>query len=147
MSAAPELSSTDVPESPLSHNQIVTILIGLMLGMFLIPSTIVTPLYGKLSDIYGRKPFFITAITVFVIGSGMCTFADSMIQLAAFRAVQGVGAGGLFSLALAIIGDIVPPMERAKYQGYFLAVFGTSSVLGPVIGGFCWAGRARCWGR
>ena len=66
----------------------------------------------------------------------MCTFADSMIQLAAFRAVQGVGAGGLFSLALAIIGDIVPPMERAKYQGYFLAVFGTSSVLGPVIGGF-----------
>ena len=169
MSAAPELSSTDVPESPLSHNQIVTILIGLMLGMFLaaldqtivatairtiaddlqgldrqawvttaylITSTIVTPLYGKLSDIYGRKPFFITAITVFVIGSVMCTFADSMIQLAAFRAVQGVGAGGLFSLALAIIGDIVPPMERAKYQGYFLAVFGTSSVLGPVIGGF-----------
>ena len=169
MSAAPELSSTDVPESPLSHNQIVTILIGLMLGMFLaaldqtivatairtiaddlqgldrqawvttaylITSTIVTPLYGKLSDIYGRKPFFITAITVFVIGSVMCTFADSMTQLAAFRAVQGVGAGGLFSLALAIIGDIVPPMERAKYQGYFLAVFGTSSVLGPVIGGF-----------
>lgn len=169
MSATPELTSTDVPESPLSHNQIVTIIIGLMLGMFLaaldqtivatairtiaddlqgldrqawvttaylITSTIVTPLYGKLSDIYGRKPFFITAITVFVIGSVMCTFADSMTQLAAFRAVQGVGAGGLFSLALAIIGDIVPPMERAKYQGYFLAVFGTSSVLGPVIGGF-----------
>lgn len=102
---------------------------------YLITSTIVTPLYGK-PDIYGRKPFFITAITVFVIGSVMCTFADSMTQLAAFRAVQGVGAGGLFSLALAIIGDIVPPMERAKYQGYFLAVFGTSSVLGPVIGGF-----------
>ena len=169
MSATPQAASTDVPESPLTHNQIVTIIIGLMLGMFLaaldqtivatairtiaddlqgldrqawvttaylITSTIVTPLYGKLSDIYGRKPFFITAITVFVIGSVMCTFADSMIQLAAFRAVQGVGAGGLFSLALAIIGDIVPPMERAKYQGYFLAVFGTSSVLGPVIGGF-----------
>lgn len=169
MSATPQAASTDVPESPLTHNQIVTIIIGLMLGMFLaaldqtivatairtiaddlqgldrqawvttaylITSTIVTPLYGKLSDIYGRKPFFITAISVFVIGSVLCTFADSMIQLAAFRAVQGVGAGGLFSLALAIIGDIVPPMERAKYQGYFLAVFGTSSVLGPVIGGF-----------
>ena len=66
----------------------------------------------------------------------LCTFATSMFSLAAFRAVQGLGAGGLFSLALAIIGDIVPPRERAKYQGYFLAVFGTASVLGPVIGGF-----------
>ena len=66
----------------------------------------------------------------------LCTFAESMYQLAAFRAFQGLGAGGLFSLALAIIGDIVPPRERARYQGYFLAVFGTSSVLGPVIGGF-----------
>ncbi len=156
-------------EGGLSHRQIVTILIGLMAGMFLaaldqtivatavrtiaddlkglneqawattaylITSTIVTPLYGKLSDIYGRKKFFVAAITIFVIGSMMCSFADSMKQLALFRAVQGLGAGGLFSLALAIIGDIVPPRERAKYQGYFLAVFGTSSVLGPVIGGF-----------
>lgn len=157
------------PDGPLTHKQIVTILIGLMMGMFLaaldqtivatairtiaddlkgldeqawattaylITSTIVTPLYGKLSDIYGRKPFFVTAISVFIFGSVLCTFADTMAQLAAFRAVQGLGAGGLFSLALAIIGDIVPPRERAKYQGYFLAVFGTSSVLGPVIGGF-----------
>jgi len=157
------------PDGPLTHKQIVTILIGLMLAMFLaaldqtivatairtiaddlkgldeqawattaylITSTIVTPLYGKLSDIYGRKRFFITAISIFIFGSVLCTFADSMVQLAAFRAVQGLGAGGLFSLALAIIGDIVPPRERAKYQGYFLAVFGTSSVLGPVIGGF-----------
>lgn len=157
------------PDGPLTHKQIVTILIGLMMGMFLaaldqtivatairtiaddlkgldeqawattaylITSTIVTPLYGKLSDIYGRKRFFITAISIFIVGSVLCTFADSMFQLAAFRAVQGLGAGGLFSLALAIIGDIVPPRERAKYQGYFLAVFGTSSVLGPVIGGF-----------
>jgi len=157
------------PDGPLTHKQIVTILIGLMMGMFLaaldqtivatairtiaddlkgldeqawattaylITSTIVTPLYGKLSDIYGRKRFFITAISIFIFGSVLCTFADSMVQLAAFRAVQGLGAGGLFSLALAIIGDIVPPRERAKYQGYFLAVFGTSSVLGPVIGGF-----------
>ena len=107
---------------------------------YLITSTISTPLYGKLSDIYGRKPFFIFAISIFIVGSMLCTFATSMYELAAFRAFQGIGAGGLFSLALAIIGDIVPPRERAKYQGYFLAVFGTSSVLGPVIGGF-FAGR------
>ena len=103
---------------------------------YLITSTITTPLYGKLSDLYGRKPFFITAITIFIAGSALSAFATSMYMLAAFRAVQGLGAGGLFSLALAIIGDIVPPRERARYQGYFLAVFGTSSVLGPVIGGF-----------
>src|SRR5690606_37669044 len=103
---------------------------------FLITSTISTPLYGKLSDIYGRKPFFLFAIAIFIIGSALCGIAGSMYQLAAFRAVQGVGAGGLFSLALAIIGDVVPPRERARYQGYFLAVFGTASVVGPVVGGF-----------
>ena len=103
---------------------------------YLITSTITTPLYGKLSDIYGRKPLFIIAISIFIVGSLMSAFASSMYMLAAFRAVQGLGAGGLFSLALAIIGDIVSPRERAKYQGYFLAVFGTSSVLGPVVGGF-----------
>ena len=103
---------------------------------YLITATISTPLYGKLSDLYGRRPLFITAITVFLVGSALCGFASSMWELAAFRAIQGLGAGGLFSLALTIIGDIVPPRERAKYQGYFLAVFGTSSVLGPVVGGF-----------
>src|SRR3954468_22162863 len=102
---------------------------------YLITSTIVTPLYGKLSDIYGRRPFFIFAITVFIIGSLLSGAAQSMYQLAAARAFQGIGAGGLFALALTIIGDIVPPRERARYQGYFLAVFGTSSVLGPVLGG------------
>ena len=112
---------------------------------YLITSTIVTPLYGKLSDIYGRKKFFLAAITIFIIGSALCSFADSMLQLAAYRAVQGLGAGGLFSLALAIIGDVVEPRERAKYQGYFLAVFGTSSVLGPVIGGF-FAGQSSIFG-
>src|SRR5688500_19078378 len=89
-----------------------------------------------LSYLYVCRPLFLTAITGYVVGSVLCGFADSMYQLAAFRAVQGLGAGGLFSLALTIIGDIVPPRERAKYQGYFLAVFGTSSVLGPVVGGF-----------
>ncbi len=103
---------------------------------YLITSTIATPLYGKLSDLYGRRPFFLLAISLFVIGSVLCTLATTMYQLAGFRAFQGLGAGGLFSLALAIIGDIVPPRERAKYQGYFLAVFGTSSVLGPLVGGF-----------
>ncbi len=103
---------------------------------YLITSTIATPLYGKLSDLYGRRPFFLLAISLFVIGSMLCTLATNMYMLAGFRAFQGLGAGGLFSLALAIIGDIVPPRERAKYQGYFLAVFGTSSVLGPLVGGF-----------
>jgi EmrB/QacA subfamily drug resistance transporter len=103
---------------------------------YLITSTIATPLYGKLSDLYGRRRFFILAITLFVVGSALSGMATSMYQLAGFRAFQGLGAGGLFSLALAIIGDIVPPRERARYQGYFLAVFGTSSVLGPLVGGF-----------
>jgi EmrB/QacA subfamily drug resistance transporter len=102
---------------------------------FLITSTISTPLYGKLSDIYGRKPFFLFAITIFIAGSALCGLSRSMYELAAFRAIQGIGAGGLFSMALAIIGDVVPPRQRARYQGYFLAVFGTSSVLGPVLGG------------
>ena len=180
--AAAPATAGSVPTSeshgPLTHKQILTILAGLMMGMFLaaldqtivssamrviaddlhdlsgqawvvtaylITSTIVTPLYGKLSDIYGRKRFFTAAIVIFLFGSILCTFATSMPMLAGFRAVQGLGAGGLFSLALAIIGDIVPPRERAKYQGYFLAVFGTSSVLGPVVGGF-FAGQATILG-
>lgn len=102
---------------------------------YLITSTIATPLYGKLSDMYGRRPFFLFSISIFVVGSLLCSFANSMYVLAAFRAVQGIGAGGLMSLAMAIVGDIVAPRERAKYQGYFLAVFGTSSVLGPLFGG------------
>jgi EmrB/QacA subfamily drug resistance transporter len=112
---------------------------------YLITSTIATPLYGKLSDQYGRRPFFLTAISIFIIGSVLSGLATSMYQLAGFRAVQGVGAGGLFSLALAIVGDIVPPRERARYQGFFLAVFGSSSVLGPVVGGF-FAGQSSILG-
>ncbi|MFE3189222.1 MDR family MFS transporter [Nocardia sp. NPDC059240] len=102
---------------------------------YLITATLATPLYGKLSDMYGRKPFYLASITIFVTGSLLCTFAQSMYELAAFRALQGLGAGGLMSLALTIIGDIVSPRERSRYQGYFLAVFGTSSVIGPVLGG------------
>jgi EmrB/QacA subfamily drug resistance transporter len=112
---------------------------------YLITATISTPLYGKLSDLYGRRRFFIAAISIFLVGSALSGLAASMYQLAAYRAFQGLGAGGLFSLALAIIGDIVPPRDRAKYQGYFIAVFGTSSVLGPVIGGFL-AGQSSILG-
>ena len=170
-SASPPTAGAKSIASPaaLTHRQILTILSGLMLGMFLaaldqtivatsirtiaddlhglsqqawattaylITSTIATPLYGKLSDLHGRKPYFLIAITVFIAGSAMCTFSTSMDELAAFRAFQGLGAGGLMSLALAILGDIVPPRERARYQSYLLGVFATSSVLGPLIGGF-----------
>ncbi|HEX5114097.1 MAG TPA: MFS transporter [Pseudonocardiaceae bacterium] len=174
-SAALETTTPVTPAGPaagsngaLSHRAILTILVGLLLGMFLaaldqtivstsipriandlhglsvqawvttaylITSTITTPLYGKLSDIYGRKPFYLAAISIFIVGSAASSFATSMYELAAFRAFQGLGAGGLMSLAFTILGDIVSPRERAKYQGYFLAVFGLSSVLGPVIGG------------
>jgi len=102
---------------------------------YLITSTIATPIYGKLGDIFGRRQLFLIAISIFVFGSLLSAFATSMYELAAYRAVQGLGAGGLFALAITILSDIAPPRERARYQGYILAVFATSSVLGPVIGG------------
>ena len=102
---------------------------------YLITSTVTTPIYGKLGDIFGRRPVFMGAIAIFILGSFTTGFANSMIELASYRALQGVGAGGLFSLALTIVADIVPPRERARYQGLFLAVFGSSSLMGPVIGG------------
>src|SRR3954464_11899156 len=169
MSAPVTKAAAPPATGELNHKQIMTILSGLLLGMFLaaldqtivstairtigddlnglsmqawvttsflITSTIATPLFGKLSDIYGRKPFFMLAISIFILGSALCGLAQSMYMLAAFRAFQGIGAGGLMPLALAIIGDIIPPRERARYQGYFMAVFAPSSVLGPVIGGF-----------
>ena len=162
----------------LTRRQIVTVMVGLMLGMFLasldqtivstsiytiandldglslqawattaylITSTVSTPLYGKLSDIFGRRPLYLTAIAVFLVGSLYAGSVHSMTELAIARGIQGLGAGGLLALALTIIGDIVSLKDRAKFQGYFMSVFGISSVLGPVVGG-AFAGSANILG-
>jgi EmrB/QacA subfamily drug resistance transporter len=162
----------------LTPRQIVTVMVGLMLGMFLasldqtivstsiytiandlgglslqawattaylITSTVSTPLYGKLSDIFGRRPLYLIAIVIFLVGSLYAGSVHSMTELALARGVQGLGAGGLLALALTIIGDIVSLKDRAKYQGYFMSVFGVSSVLGPVVGG-AFAGSANILG-
>ncbi|MDQ0662419.1 EmrB/QacA subfamily drug resistance transporter [Arthrobacter ulcerisalmonis] len=170
--AAPRAGET------LTQRQIVTVMVGLMLGMFLasldqtivstsiytiandldglslqawattaylITSTVSTPLYGKLSDIFGRRPLYLTAIVVFLVGSLYAGSVHSMTELAIARGIQGLGAGGLLALALTIIGDIVSLKDRAKFQGYFMSVFGISSVLGPVVGG-AFAGSANILG-
>ena len=171
-SAAPRAGET------LTQRQIVTVMVGLMLGMFLasldqtivstsiytiandldglslqawattaylITSTVSTPLYGKLSDIFGRRPLYLTAIAIFLVGSLYAGSVHSMTELAIARGIQGLGAGGLLALALTIIGDIVSLKDRAKFQGYFMSVFGISSVLGPVVGG-AFAGSANILG-
>lgn len=171
-------TSDSTGDGRLSHRQILTILSGLLLGMFLgaldqtivasamrviaddlhgqtaqawittaylITATLATPLYGKLSDIYGRKRLYLIAISVFIVGSVLCGMATSIYELAGYRALQGLGGGGLMSLALTIISDITSPRERSRYQGYFMGVFGTASVLGPVIGGF-FAGTTDLFG-
>ena len=112
---------------------------------YLITSTISVPIYGKLSDIFGRRPLFIFGISVFIIGSVLSTFSTSMLMLAGFRAFQGIGAGALMSLPLAIMADILAPRERAKYQGYFFAVFGISSLIGPLVGGLFAGANEILW--
>jgi EmrB/QacA subfamily drug resistance transporter len=162
----------------LTHRQTITVMVGLMLGMFLssldqtivstsiytiandldglslqawattaylITSTVTTPLYGKLSDIFGRRPLYLAAIAIFLAGSLYAGSVHSMTELAIARGIQGMGAGGLLALALTIIGDIVSLKDRSKFQGYFMSVFGISSVLGPVVGG-AFAGSANILG-
>ncbi|HJR38920.1 MAG TPA: MDR family MFS transporter [Nocardioidaceae bacterium] len=162
----------------LSHKQILVVMGGLMVGMFLsaldqsivgtalpritsdlggldklswvvtaylLTATASTPLWGKISDLYGRRLLFQIAILTFLAGSLLAGFSANIEQLIAFRAIQGLGGGGLMALAMATIGDVVPPRERGRYQGYFAAVFGTSSVLGPVLGGWFADGPGWEW--
>src|SRR5437588_6688970 len=103
---------------------------------YMLASTVTVPLYGKLGDVYGRKSLFLFAIVVFLIGSALCGLAQNMTELVVFRAVQGVGAGGLFPLSLAVIGNIVPPRDRGRWQGLIGAVFAASSIIGPAVSWF-----------
>ncbi|MDQ6935942.1 MAG: MFS transporter [Actinomycetota bacterium] len=162
----------------LSHRQILVVMSGLMVGMFLaaldqsivstalpritsdlgglnklswvvtaylLAATSSTPLWGKISDLYGRRLLFQIAIVTFMAGSLLSGSAHNVVQLIGFRAVQGLGGGGLMALAMATVGDVIPPRERGRYQGYFALTFGVSSVLGPVLGGFFADGPGWRW--
>ncbi len=103
---------------------------------YLLASTVVGPLYGKLGDLYGRKRVLQVALVLFLVGSALCGLAQTMPQLIAFRAVQGLGGGGLIVVAMAVVGDLVAPRDRGRYQGLFGGVFGVAVVAGPLLGGF-----------
>lgn len=103
---------------------------------YLVTTVVSTALYGKFSDLYGRKPMYVLSVSLFLLGSVLCAAAQSMWQLAVFRAVQGLGAGGLITIAFAVLADLLSPTESARYRSYFGAVFGVSAVAGPVLGGF-----------
>ena len=103
---------------------------------YLLTSTVAGPLYGKFGDLYGRKVVLQVAIAVFLVGSALCGIAQNMLQLIVFRALEGVGGGGLIVITIAVIGDLIPPRERGRYQGFFGAVFGVATIVGPLVGGF-----------
>src|SRR5215831_15570139 len=111
-------------------------LISWVVSAYLVASTVTTPIYGRLSDLYGRRPILSVAIGLFLVGSVLCALSQNMPQLIGARVMQGVDGGGLRSVALATIADIIPPRERGRYQGYFSSVMAVSNVLGPVLGGF-----------
>ena len=113
--------------------------------IYLLTSTISVPFWGKLSDLYGRKPMFMTGILIFLIGSALSGLSQNMTELIAFRGLQGIGAGSLFPIALATIGDLFTPAERGKYQGLFGAVFGIAFIVGPLVGGFLTENIAWNW--
>src|ERR1700754_4974910 len=102
---------------------------------YLLSTTVTVPLYGKLSDLYGRRRLFVLSISIFLLGSALCGTSQTMGELIAFRALQGVGAGGLIPLAQASIADLFSPRERGKYQGYVGSMWATAAVAGPLLGG------------
>ncbi|HXF58699.1 MAG TPA: MDR family MFS transporter, partial [Candidatus Saccharimonadales bacterium] len=107
-----------------------------VIAAYLLASTVVVPIYGKLSDLYGRKPFILSAIVLFLIGSVLSGLSRNMLELVIFRAIQGLGGGAIFANAFAVVGDLYPPAERGRWQGLLGGVFGLSSIIGPTLGGW-----------
>src|SRR5579864_7766681 len=103
---------------------------------YMLTSPISVPVYGRLGDVHGRRPLMLIAIVIFLVGSALCGAAQNMTELVVFRGIQGLGAGGLFPLSLAVIAGIVPPRERGRWQGLIGSVFISASIIGPAIGGF-----------